>query len=286
MKNENPDDYTKPVAYDAEGRPLYAHPPTQPVPVEVPLPPPPPVVSLKTDQPSHVTQAPEAHAGDNFDPRTRVQYANEPGVRHVTRPIEPAKMPISEELKQKCDSSRKKYPFLNLSEGEYVILAVRRHPIGLVAPIGGTVLALMLIFGLTAVYTGMTMANPNLPAVGDVMLIAILFALLVTIFGYFATWIYIQNKFFLTNESVVQEIQSSLFAKREQTVSLGSIEDASFKQTNFIQTFFHYGTLRLSTEGDETTYRFQYVSEPKKQVAVLNNAIEAFKNGRPVDDIN
>ena len=286
MKNENPDDYTKPVAYDAEGRPLYAHPPTQPVVVEVPLPPPPPVVPLKTDQLSHVTQAPEAHPGHNFDPRTRVQYANEPGVRHVTRPVEPAKIPISEELKQKSDSSRKKYPFLNLSDGEYVILAVRRHPIGLVAPIGSTVLALLLIFGLTAVYTGMTMANPGLPASGDVMLISILLALLVTIFGYFAVWIYIQNKFFLTNESVVQEIQSSIFAKREQTVSLGSIEDASFKQSNFIQTFFNYGTLRLSTEGDETTYRFQYVSEPKKQVAVLNNAIEAFKNGRPVDDIN
>lgn len=285
MKNENPEDYTKPVAYDAEGRPLYAHPPTQPNPVAVPLPPP-PVVPLKTEQPSHVTKAPEAQPGHNYDPRTRVQYGNEPGVRHVTRPVEPAPMAISEELKQKCDKSRKRYPFLNLSEGEYVILAVRRHPIGLVAPIGSTVLALMLIFGLTAVYTGMTMANPGLPASGDVMLISILLALLVTIFGYFAVWIYIQNKFFLTNESVVQEIQTSLFAKREQTVSLGSIEDASFKQSNFIQTFFNYGTLRLSTEGDETTYRFQYVSEPKKQVAVLNNAIEAFKNGRPVDDIN
>lgn len=285
MKNENPDDYTKPVAYDAEGRPLYAHPPTLPAsPIEVPPPPPPPGAPLKTDQSSHVTQAPEAHQGHNFDPRTRVQYANEPRVQHVTRPIEPSVRPISDELKQKCDTSRKKFPFLNLSEGEYVILAVRRHPIGLVAPIGSTLLALMLIFGLTAIYTGMTMANPGLPASGDVMLISILLALLVTIFGYFAVWIYLQNKFFLTNESVVQEIQSSIFAKREQTVSLGSIEDASFKQTNFIQTFFNYGTLRLSTEGDETTYRFQYTSEPKKQVAVLNNAIEAFKNGRPVDD--
>ena len=28
---------------------------------------------------------------------------------------------------------------------------------------------------------------------------------------------------------------------------------------------------------------FRYVTHPKKQIATLNNAIEAFKNGRPVD---
>jgi len=44
-----------------------------------------------------------------------------------------------------------------------------------------------------------------------------------------------------------------------------------------------YGTIRLSTEGEETTYRFSYVANPRGHVARLNNAIEAFKNGRPVD---
>ena len=274
MKNDqSTDDYMKPVAYDADGRPLYAHPPAQPAP-------------LTTDQSSHVTQAPEMQPGHNFDPRTRVQYSNEPGVRQVTREAEPSKLPISDELREKCENSRKKFPSLNISEGEYVILAVRRHPIGLIVPVGGTLIALGLIFGLTAVYAGMSTTNSGMPAVGDVLLISILLSLLVTIFGYFATWIYLQNKFFLTNESVIQEIQTSLFSKREQTVSLGSIEDASFKQSNFIQTIFNYGTIRLSTEGDETTYRFPYASDPKTQVAILNNAIEAFKNGRPVDDIN
>ena len=40
--------------------------------------------------------------------------------------------------------------------------------------------------------------------------------------------------------------------------------------------------MRLSTEGEETTYRFNYVEDPKAQVATVNNAVEAFKNGRPV----
>jgi hypothetical protein len=81
---------------------------------------------------------------------------------------------------------------------------------------------------------------------------------------------------------VIQEIQVSLFSRHEQTVSLVNIEDASFRQQGIIQTMFNYGSIRLSTEGDETTYRFDYVADPKQQIATLNNAVEAFKNGRPV----
>ena len=72
-------------------------------------------------------------------------------------------------------------------------------------------------------------------------------------------------------------------------VSLGSIEDASFHQTGILQTMLNYGSIRLSTEGDETTYRFNFVANPRKQIAVVNDAIEAFKNGRPFDpndDVN
>jgi hypothetical protein len=75
----------------------------------------------------------------------------------------------------------------------------------------------------------------------------------------------------------------SLFARKEQTVSLANIEDASFDQHGIIQMLFNYGSIRLSTEGDETTYRFTYVSNPKKQIELLNNAVEAFKNGRPIE---
>ena len=102
--------------------------------------------------------------------------------------------------------------------------------------------------------------------------------------GAVSLWIYLQNHFYMTNESVIQEIQGSLFYRHEQTVSLGSIEDASFLQSGIIQTLFNYGTIRLSTEGEETTYIFHFVANPRKQIAIINNAIEDFKNGRPVCD--
>jgi hypothetical protein len=76
----------------------------------------------------------------------------------------------------------------------------------------------------------------------------------------------------------------TLFSRLEQTVSLGNIEDASFTQHGIFQQVFNYGDIRLSTEGDETTYRFSFVASPKDHIARLNNAVEAFKNGRPISD--
>ena len=110
----------------------------------------------------------------------------------------------------------------------------------------------------------------------------LLFALLVSLGTYVAYYVYNNNRFFLTNESVIQVIQPSLFTHDEQTVSLGNIEDASYTQQGVIQQLFNFGSIRLSTEGDETTYRFTYVANPKQHIATLNNAVEAFKNGRPV----
>ncbi len=243
-------DYSKPVAYDNEGRPLYAHPPTgqQPEPQAAPAP---------------VTQT-----------------------VHLSRPLDPAAPEISPQAKARHEASVKKYPSLNLSDGEYIISAVRRHPIGLVPIVGFVGFMLAICVGMIPFYSSFkdSTSGGDLPSVAVVAVLSFLLMALFTIGGLIAAYVYINNKFFLTNESVIQEIQNSLFSKHEQTVSLQNIEDASYRQENILQAIFNYGSIRLSTEGDETTYRFNYVANPKQQIAILNNAVEAFKNGRPILD--
>ncbi len=256
----------KPVAYDADGKPLYAAPPPPP---ERPY--------------SHVTAVPESHEGHNFDPRMRSQYGNEPDVRHHTREYEPVVEPMSDELKDKCQESRRRYPGLNLSEGEYVIVSIRRHPIGLLIPVVVSIIVIALLLAGMITYPMIAEdATGEATGMEALSVAALCLILIVGISGYLSVWVYLRNTFYLTNESVIQEIQHSIFSKHEQTVSLGSVEDASYQQTGVLQTALNYGTIRLSTEGNETTYRFSYVDNPKKQIAALNNAIEAFKNGRPV----
>lgn len=239
--NNEPTDYDKPVAYDTNGRPLYAHPPKQ------------------AEQPVV------------------------PQVVQMTRAADPAPQLISDDAKARHEESMRKYPTLNLSEGEYIINEVTRHPIGLVPIVGVAGFMILLVLAGLIAYPSIEQSSAGtMPPFSSIILPAVLLIVLFLLGGYIAVWVYLNNKFFLTNESVIQEIQTSLFAHNEQTVSLINIEDASFRQAGILQTLFNYGSIRLSTEGDETTYRFNYVANPKKQIATLNNAVEAFKNGRPV----
>ena len=209
----------------------------------------------------------------------------EPRIVHVSRPIEPVKQPISEQVRLRHEESARTYPSLNLSAGEYIISAVRRHWIGLVLPVGITLFLVGFIMSLAFNYSLIVSSLGFTDTIGYwvVLLISCLLSLLVLLGGYVAVMVYNNNRFFLTNESVIQEIQFSLFSRREQTVSLANIEDASYRQQGILQSLFDYGSIRLSTEGDETTYRFAYVAHPKQEIALLNNAIEAFKNGRPIE---
>jgi len=238
--------YDQPVAYDAQGRPLYAHPPVK---------------------------------------RTLTQPAVQQVV-HVARSVAPIKEAVSDEIKKQHDRSVRLYPGLNLSEHEYVISAVRRHPIGLIMPfIVGVLLitfALTILFNYSAIIDLAGFKGQAVDA-SFVSTPILLFCLLVGLGMFVVYYVYVNNKFFLTNESVIQEIQLSLFSRHEQAVSLGNIEDASYYQQGILQQLVNYGSIRLSTEGDETTYRFTYVANPKQHIATLNNAVEAFKNGRPVE---
>ena len=252
--------------------------PTPPIPPNLPLQP--PAIPKKDDTPQPVA----------YDSQGRPLYAAPPAVSvapqvvHFARAVSPEKPDISLEVKKKHDESIQAYPQLNLSDEEFVISAVRRHPIGLAFPVGLTAfciaLVLSLVFNYQPIVESFGIMDP--PPFGAILVCGILLSLLFLVGGYAAIWVYTSNRFFLTNESVIQEIQTSLFAKNEQTVSLINIEDASYKQQGILQSLLNYGSIRLSTEGDETTYRFYYVSDPKSEIATLNNAVEAFKNGRPI----
>lgn len=240
--NNNP---PKPVAYDANGQPLYAAP---------------------------------------VEPAVVPSQASHPQIVHMTRALDPVDIQVSPEVQKRHDQSIKLFPNINLSEHEFVIRAVRRHPIGLILPLSVIVLAISIVFSLMFNFPYIAeLVGLSEDLFGGILLIGSLFSLLLLVGCYVVIMVYINNRFILTNESVIQEIQNGLFARKEQTVSLGNIEDASYNQKGFVQTMLNYGSIRLSTEGDETTYRFDYVSNPREHIAVLNNAVESFKNGRPID---
>ncbi len=211
----------------------------------------------------------------------------QPTVVHVARPLDPQQIELTPEQQKRHERSLRLYPHVNLSKGEYVMRAVRRHPIGLVPPLGAGVVMISLALSVLVNYDQIITFVPVLDTSGgfqSLLMVVVAFVIAVSLGMFIAYYVYTRNTFFMTNESVIQEIQHSIFSHQEQTVSLGNIEDASYTKKGILQQIFDYGDIRLSTEGDETTYRFSYVAHPKGHIAHLNNAIEAFKNGRPIPE--
>lgn len=240
---EQPTDYSRPVAYDTNGQPLYAHPPV-----------------INTED---TNQSNDKNTTCNNNPKT-----------------------ISDAAKMKHIQSQKVFPGLTLAEGDYVISSVRRHPIGLLAPfaIGILAIAIVLIglFNYDIIVNLFQITGP-MASQSTIFWPVIIFIIFVLACEYMAYYVYSSNRFFLTNESIIQQIQAGLFSKSEHIISLGNIEDASYTQNGLIQQMLDYGPIRLSTVGDETTYGFEYAVNPKDVVLMLSEALEEFKNCQVVD---
>jgi hypothetical protein len=189
---------------------------------------------------------------------------------------------VSDEEQRLHDESRVRYPELSLSAGEYVLEVVRRHPIGLIAICGATAFLIALVLAFIPFYatnqtlfsqiTAVPVAKLPSPAVmiTPVLILIGFFAL----GGFIATYVYLQNRFYITTESIVQFVQYSLFNSKKQMVNLINVEDASADQTGILQQVLNYGTLRLSTQGEETVYHFRFVANPNSVVHRINDATE------------
>lgn len=245
-QDDTQNDYDRPVAYDAEGRPLYTHPVTEEQVVET--------------------------------------TGLAPSVVHVARPLEPAAVEVSPDLKAKHDRSVQQYPQLDLSGHEYVILSVRRHPIGLIAPFAVAIVMICIVLtGVILLPDLYRMANwTGTSDIGIVSLLGYALIALLAAGMYVLYWVYINNTFFLTNESIIEKTQLSLFSNNVKSVGLEDVVDVSYRQIGVIEQLFNFGTVQVGTKDDETPYVFHMVSNPKSQASVLKDAVECFKGGRPV----
>lgn len=174
-------------------------------------------------------------------------------------------------VKIRHERSVKDFPFLKLEENEYVEFAFRRAKVWLNLILGGLSAGLILIL---MAFLLVLMGQDTLDATGVNFLFIILGSLLsaVLIAGLFTVIVYRGNRLFVTNKHVIQMVMLSPMANSLNMIDLASIEDTSYSQAGIIQKIFGYGTFRLSTVGDETTYTFKksdITSEELKAVAKL-----------------
>lgn len=176
---------------------------------------------------------------------------------------------------------------LNLSPNEVLIREIHRHPIGVLQIYFTATLALLGLFFGTGLIVKLASSDNEaarnalpVPA-GVIVALAFGLGLLAVLIAWVAIKVYNGNRLYVTNESVIQRIQTSLFHTKEQQITLSNIEDVSYEQNGLLQHLLNFGTIRLSTEGEETTYYFRYASQPKMQAAAIVDAQEQFVIAHP-----
>ena len=160
-------------------------------------------------------------------------------------------------VKVRHERSVKDFPELKLEEDEYVVFSITRAKVCLFMTfigLGAGFIVVLLLF-LTVI-----LGQSMLDEMGKNFLLIILMILFAAavIAGIFFYIVYKGNKMFITNKRVMQFVMTTPVSNSINIIDLGSIEDASFRQNGILQQIFNYGTLRLSTVGDETTYTFKY----------------------------
>lgn len=181
-------------------------------------------------------------------------------------------------VKIRHEKSKREYPFLKLEDGEYVEFAFRRAKISLFSV--WTEVAVGLLIVLLA-FLIVLMGQNTLDVMGKnflymILLVIVAMALLTCLVAWM---VYRGNRLYVTNKRVIQMVMKSPLATSLNMIDLSSIEDASFHQTGLMQKLFRYGTLRLSTVGDETTYTFTHSDiTPEELKAVSRLVTEAKMN--------
>ena len=186
--------------------------------------------------------------------------------------------------KLRHDQSVKQYPHLNLSDSEYVIVVVRRHWMALIGPMIIGVILLVVLWAIQVNYD-VIVQQLNITGIGassTFLLMPIILVTILVLIGEGAVYyVYDNNRLFVTNESLIQEIQFSLLAKREQVIGLENVAEVSFLKSGAFSYIFNYGTIRMSTVGDEQAYTQPYVPNPQFVASTITNTVEVFKRIHP-----
>ena len=187
-------------------------------------------------------------------------------------------------VKIRHERSVKDFPFLKLVENEYVEFAFKRARIWLNLILGSLSAGLILILlAFLLVLLGQSSIDSTGISFLYIILGALLFAVLLA--GLFTMIVYRGNRLFVTNKHVIQLIMVSPMANSVNMIDLSSIEDTSFSQNGIMQKIFGYGTFRLSTVGEETTYTFKNSDITQEELRAVSKLVTIAKTADDKDNV-
>jgi hypothetical protein len=170
-------------------------------------------------------------------------------------------------------------PLESMQPGERVICEIKRHPIGIIGIYFSFIAAILLVAIVGYVFAPQIYTSTDSSRVyGYVTLALLVVTILGGLFAYVAHIVYWGNRWIVTDDSVTQVIQNSLFNKQSSQLSMGNLEDITAEKNGIIQHLFNYGMLKCETAGaQKSKFHFIYCPNPDYYAKCILDAREKFE---------
>jgi len=147
---------------------------------------------------------------------------------------------------------------LQLAENEVIQHEIRRHWIAILPPAFGSLLLAVLpvlIFGLVVAQTGTAATNPWFSLILGVYA---LWVLVIWSFIFMAITDYALDRWYITNQRLIDVEQEGLFNRRVSSLELDNIQDITVDVNGVFATFLSYGNLHVQSAG--TNREFELIT--------------------------
>lgn len=169
-------------------------------------------------------------------------------------------------------------PLSVMQPGEKTLFVLKRHPIGIIITYAMTALVLfaLAVMALVIAPSLTSGSGEQVRAIGAVLLF--IFIILSLVFNLVATIVYWGNRWILTDDSITQISQTSLFHKESSQLGLESLEDVTAEKQGILTHIFNYGTLKAETAGHRSKFVFPYAPNPEQYAKQILEAHEKENN--------
>jgi hypothetical protein len=119
--------------------------------------------------------------------------------------------------------------------------------------------------------------NPNIyAAVGALAVVIVGFMVVIMLV---ATIIYYKSNFVITDQSIKQTLQISLFNKKISQLDVAQIQDVTAEKKGFLPTFLNYGRLIVETAGEQANFHFDYCPNPDHYAKIILDSRQLYLSG-------
>jgi len=163
-----------------------------------------------------------------------------------------------------------------LEPGEEVLTVVRRSLVGLAGIYLVAIAAVAAIIGLLIAVSPDAFESNGSNFSGSLSAVIFVSVLFLALILFTVTYIYRQSRLLVTNRSLVQIMQKTLFSRKVSRLSMSNVEDVNEEQRGFWSSFFNYGTLTIQTAGTEDNFIFTLCPNPAKLADRIIEARQAY----------